>query len=209
MALPKHPDSRVRNRDATEKAILASAKQVLAEEGFQSFGINAIARQAGCDKQLIYRYFGGLDGLAEAIGADLANELTDELKPYANQPPPQTYGALMKRLALGLLDLQRGNRLMQQINAWEAAAPSPLAAKMIAARSKRMGVWMFEMRGSLKPPEGVDAPALNAIIIAAIQQLVVSGAATGVFSGLPLDSEDDWARVRAALSALVEAVYGP
>jgi AcrR family transcriptional regulator len=208
MALPKHPDSRVRNRDATEKAILASAKQVLAEEGFQSFGINAIARQAGCDKQLIYRYFGGLDGLAEAIGADLANDLARELKPFSGQPTPQTYSELMKRLALGLLGLSRSNRLMQQINAWEAAAPSPLARKMIAARAQIMGKWMHEMRGALKPPEGVDAPALNAIIIAAIQQLVVSGAASGVFSGLPLDSEEDWARVRAALSALVEAVYG-
>lgn len=209
MALPKHPDPRVRNRDATEKAILASAKQVLAEEGFQSFGINAIARQAGCDKQLIYRYFGGLDGLAEAIGADLAKELSEDLQPYARQPSPETYSALMKRLALTLLDLQRRNRLMQQINAWEAAAPSPLAATMIAARSRRMGAWMLDMRGSLNPPEGVDEPALNAIIIAAIQQLVVSGAANGVFSGLPLDSEEDWERVRAALSALVEALYGP
>lgn len=205
------PDTsgRTRDRDATARAILAAAKDVLAEDGFQAFGVNAIARRAACDKQLIYRYYGGLDGLAEAIGEDLASQLTEELKPLADQPPPQTYGALMKRLALDLLELLRGNRLMQQINAWEAAASSPLVSKLIAARAKRMGLWMLQMRGALKPPEGVDAPATNAIIVAAVQQLVVSASANGEFSGMPLRTEADWQRLRDAISALVEGVYGP
>ena len=31
------------------------------------YGINAIARQAGCDKVLIYRYFDNLDGLLQRV----------------------------------------------------------------------------------------------------------------------------------------------
>ena len=34
---------------------------------FPPFGINAVARQAGCDKVLIYRYFNGLEGLLMAF----------------------------------------------------------------------------------------------------------------------------------------------
>lgn len=209
MAKPKAPPpaNRSRDRDGTARAILLAAKEVLADEGFQSFGVNAIARCAGCDKQLIYRYYGGLDGLAEAIGADLAEDLASELKPLSLEKPA-TYGALMKHLALALIELLRRNRLMQQINAWEAAAPSPLVTKLIAARAKRMGQWMFEMRGALKPPENVDAPATNAIIVAAVQQLVVSAAANGEFSGMPLKSDADWKRLRDAVTALVEGVYG-
>lgn len=201
--------NRGRDRDATARSILAAAKETLAEEGFGAFGVNAIARRAGCDKQLIYRYFGGLEGLADAIGADLATELTEELKPLSNAPAPQSYGALMKHLALSLTELLRRNRVMQQINAWEAAAPSPLVTKLIAARAKRMGLWMFEMRGSLKPPPGIDAPAVNAIIIAAVQQLVVSASANGEFSGMPLRTDADWKRLEDAISTLVESVYGP
>ncbi len=182
---------------------------MLAEEGFANFGVNAIARRAGCDKQLIYRYYGGLDGLAEAIGADLAAELTADLQPLSSGPAPQSYGALMKHLALSLLELLKRNRLMQQINAWEGAAPSPLVVKLIAARAKRMGQWMFEMRGALKPPPGVDAPAMNAIIIASIQQLVVSASANGEFSGMALRTDADWRRLQDAISALVESIYGP
>ncbi len=201
------PPLRSRDRDATARSILAAAKEVLAEEGFGNFGVNSIARRAGCDKQLIYRYYGGLDGLAEAIGADLAAELAEELKPLST-PAQTTYGALMKHLALSLLDLLRRNRLMQQINAWEAAAPSPLVTKLIAARAKRMGQWMFEIRGALKPPAGIDAPAVNAIVIAAVQQLVVSASANGEFSGLPLRTDADWRRLKDAVSALVEGIYG-
>ncbi|HCV71491.1 MAG TPA: TetR family transcriptional regulator, partial [Agrobacterium sp.] len=57
------PEKRIKDRAATEKAIFEAARSLLAEEGFQGFGINAVARRAGCDKQLIYRYFGGLEGL--------------------------------------------------------------------------------------------------------------------------------------------------
>lgn len=207
MAPNPPPTARGRDRDATERLILAAAKEVLAEEGFGNFGVNAIARRAGCDKQLIYRYYGGLDGLADAIGADLAATLSEELKPLST-PAPRTYGELMRRLAIGLLDLLRRDRIMQQINAWEAAAPSPLVKRLIAARAKRMAMWMFEMRGSLTPPPGVDAPAINAIIVAAVQQIVISAANNGEFSGMPLREDEHWARLRAAIAALVSSVYG-
>ncbi|MCX7359769.1 MAG: TetR/AcrR family transcriptional regulator [Alphaproteobacteria bacterium] len=201
------PPPRGRDRDATERLILAAAKEVLGEEGFANFGVNAIARRAGCDKQLIYRYYGGLDGLADAIGADLAATLSEELKPLST-PTPETYGELMRRLALGLLELLRRDRLMQQITAWEAAAPSPLVKRLIAARAKRMAMWMFEMHGALQPPPDVDAPAMNAIVIAAIQQIVVSAAANGEFSGLALREDAQWERLRVALIKLLASVYG-
>jgi AcrR family transcriptional regulator len=75
-------DRQTRNRARTEAAILAAAEMLLAERGFTAFGVNAIARAAGCDKQLIYRYFGGLDGLAEAIGRKLAG------RGQQTSPPP-------------------------------------------------------------------------------------------------------------------------
>ncbi len=199
--------TRRRDREATERALVAAAKQVLAEAGFQNFGVNAIARQAGCDKQLIYRYFGGLEGLADAIGADLADTLTARLQPLSAGAPPKTYAELMKVLALGLVDLLRADPIMQQIIAWEMAAPSPLVTQMVAARGRRLGAWMQAMRGELAPPAGVDAPAVNAILIASTQQLVLSAAASGEFASMPLRTEADWRRVQSALAALVDAIY--
>src|SRR5512147_3274157 len=55
-----------RNRKATEQKILKAVGTLLAREGFRTFGINAVARQARIDKVLIYRYFGGMPELLRA-----------------------------------------------------------------------------------------------------------------------------------------------
>jgi len=58
-----------------------------------------------------------------------------------------------------------------------------------------------------RSPEGIDAPAVNALLIASTQHLVLSAAATGAFAAVPLKSDDDWERVRSALKGVVAAVY--
>ncbi|MGO8189834.1 TetR family transcriptional regulator, partial [Rhizobium leguminosarum] len=83
--------------------------------GFQNFGINAVARRAGCDKQLIYRYYVGLDGLVEAIGADLGTWVKDRIPEDAGGMFLLTYGDLMERLSLLLLDALRDDPLMRRI----------------------------------------------------------------------------------------------
>lgn len=201
-------DPKGRDRARTQAAIVAAARDVLAEAGFQGFGVNAVARAAGCDKQLIYRYFGGLEGLVDAIGADLATWLEDSLAAPA-QAPPATYGELSERLILGFLEALRANVLVQKIAAWEIADPSPLVARLTAARGAAMIRWMAGVRGELTPPPGLDAPALNLFLIAAVQQLVLSSSAVGAFSGVPLRTDADWARVRAAALHIIRAVYAP
>jgi len=52
-----------KDRVATEEKIYKAFLKLLEEKGPQAIGINAIARQAGVSKELIYRYFGGIKGL--------------------------------------------------------------------------------------------------------------------------------------------------
>jgi AcrR family transcriptional regulator len=208
MPSKKPEPKRERDREETEKSILAAAKRVLAEMGSPGFGVNAIAREAGCDKQLVYRYFGGLDGLIDAIGADLANWWREKLAPIAALPPAKSYGEQMERLALGVIDALRSDPLVQKIAIWEIAEASPQVARLNAARSKGFGQWMMEQRGSLAPPESLDAPMLNALIVAGVQHLVLASATAGHFSGVALKSEEHWERVKASVRVLVRRVYG-
>lgn len=200
---------RPRDRTGTESALVESAKALLSEAGFQALGINAIARRAGCDKQLIYRYFGGLDGLLDALGEEIARDVTRRLAQLNAPGKPQSYAELMERLALGLLQALRDDRLMQRVMAWEIAEPSPLLERLTLARSKAMVMWMMQTRGDLVPPPGVDAPACNAVLVAAVQHIVLASAASGQFSGLALRSDDDWERLRAALRRTIRALYAP
>ena len=56
-----------RNRQLTENRIREAAKELLQVEGFESWGVNRIAREAGLDKVLIYRYFESPQGLLDRI----------------------------------------------------------------------------------------------------------------------------------------------
>lgn len=202
------PERRVRDRGATERAILAAAKGLLAEEGFQNFGINAVARRAGCDKQLIYRYYGGLDGLVEAIGADLGTWVKDRIPEDGGGMFLLTYGDLMERLSLLLLDALRNDPLMRRILAWEISENTEQVRRLSEARSKALALWLERMRGSLAPPKGVDATAVNAVVIAAIQHLVLAAAAGGQCAGLSLKTPKDWEKAATALKRIVRGVYG-
>ncbi|MEG0647254.1 MAG: TetR/AcrR family transcriptional regulator, partial [Bacteroides sp.] len=49
-----------RDREATEKRLIDTIGQMVAEQGFEKIGINAVAAQSGVSKILIYRYFGSV-----------------------------------------------------------------------------------------------------------------------------------------------------
>ncbi len=197
--------ARGRDRERTEAAILEAAKAQLAEAGFQAFGVNAVARRAGCDKQLIYRYFGGLEGLAAAVGRSLA----ERAEAPAAGDRPQSYGELSERLLLAFLERFRGDQLAQKIAAWELSERSPLVDELAKARAEALGRWMERMRGGLTPPPGIDAPAVNAVLIGGIQQLVLASQTMGSFAGLPLAEDRNWIRARLAIRALIRGIYRP
>ena len=202
------PEKRAKNRAQTEAAIFGAARDLLAEQGFQGFGINAIARRAGCDKQLIYRYFGGLDGLLDAIGADLGDWVKKRIPEDTGGMFLLTYGDLMERLSLLYMEALRDDPLVCKIIAWEVSKDTPQVRRLAEARSKALGKWLDRMRGSLTAPKGVDAATVNGILFAAIQHLVISSAATGEFAGLPLRNEKDWEKVAASVRRLVRGIYG-
>lgn len=187
-----------RDRNATEERLIEAGFQTLAEGGFAGFGINGVARAAGCDKKLIYRYFGDLDGLLEAMGERVARDLAASLA-SALEPRPATYAELIERLALALLDHQSADQRFRQLRAMELVSAAPAAARFQAARGKVMQEWMQAARGDLMPPEGVDAPALNAVLIAAVEGLALAGP-----TGLGHDAAD---RARAALLKLLRCGY--
>lgn len=196
----------MRDRSRTSLAILAAARTVLVEQGFAGLGVNAVARSAGCDKQLIYRYFGGLEGLAASLGDEVAKDLAQTLA--ENSPStPASYAEFVAALLDALVDVLRAEPALRRLIAWELAESNDLTRAFAEARSRVLGAWVIQVRGDLAPPPGIDAAAANAVLIAAVQQMVLSGAASGAFAGLPLLTPADWLRLKSTIRALALAAY--
>ena len=192
-----------RNRDETRQRILDAALEELVQEGFGGFGINTIARRAGCDKKLIYRYFDGLEGLISAMGTAAAEGLERALEPHL-VPSPQNYAELMQRLALALFDHLSEDALYRQIKLMEVTAPPAVTADFRKARGRALGAWVAAARGDLAPPVGLDVAALNATLIATVEGLTILGAA-----GLDPADPATRPRLRASLITMIDAAYGP
>ncbi len=60
------PPRRKLDREETERRLIAAFDRVWSRDGIQGLGINAVLKEAGLGKALLYRCFGDFFGLARA-----------------------------------------------------------------------------------------------------------------------------------------------
>jgi AcrR family transcriptional regulator len=194
---------RLRDRAATEALIVEAGERILLRDGFPGLNVQTVAAEAGCDRKLVYRYFDGVDGavgrIAARAHASLVRSLdavpasgTESLRAFARESLSAWLGAL------------RASPLTLRLMAWALVESSPLLNRIEAERSAVLQAWMRERRPRLRTPPAGDAVAINAVLLAAVQHLALSGGARPGVGGVALD-EAGWARIEAALDALLVA----
>jgi AcrR family transcriptional regulator len=194
--------ARTRDRAATEARILDAARRIIARGGFGALGVNALATETGCDKKLIGRYFDGIEGVVRELGGDVGFWVGDVAGGSGD-----TYGERMQSLLEAYARALRGNVLLQRALAWELVAPSPALAALEHSRSISVGRWMQSARGAVAVPDDIDAPAINAILLAALHYLTLRESTLPTFAGMDIASPSGRARIDTAFAALIRRVY--
>jgi len=100
----------------------------LERDGFEKVGVNLIARTAGVDKDLIYRYIGGLDGPLTSFGESADVWWTIEEIVGEERAGPER-GNLSAWCALALIrqeEALRRSPVTQQILLWELSQSNGL-----------------------------------------------------------------------------------
>ncbi|QBF33356.1 TetR/AcrR family transcriptional regulator [Thalassococcus sp. S3] len=77
----------IKDRAATEARILAAAREVFARRGYDAAGLREIAETAQANLSLISRYFGGKEGLLDALTEQFVSARREGGLPY---PPQET-----------------------------------------------------------------------------------------------------------------------
>ena len=201
---------RLRDRAATRDRILAAVGVVLARDGFSRLGVNAIAREAGVDKVLIYRYFGGLPELLRTWGASgrFWPRVADLLG-----PDPQAVLARPEheRLALFLahfIDALRERPLTLEILAAELVERNELTAILEAERE----AWGEEAARVLGGPVYQAQPHVGVailVLVAGLQHLLLRSRRLRIFGGLELQSDAAWDAIKQALAAMAAQLVPP
>jgi AcrR family transcriptional regulator len=195
-----------RDADAMRERILAAIDRIILRDGLSGVGVNALAREAGCDKVLIYRYFGDLDGVHAAYAARsdfwwTIGDLTEGIDP-ARVPLADALKLILRRHAWAI----RARPLTLAVMAAEPLERTALVIALEAVRERRsldLSRWIVDRYGR---PEGVDLEAIGMILGVAVNYLAVRARTIRVMSGVQVQTDEDWERIYAALDAVIDGV---
>ena len=192
-----------RDRGQTQQILIGAVGRVLAKDGFVGLGINAIAREAGVNKVLIYRYFDGLPNLLKAYGqsGDFWPSVEEVLGPDENALRAVPLAQRTATIVVRLLDALRQRPQTIEILAWEAVQQNALTESLAEIREQ----WSREVIARMLPDsvkDEDDVLALASLLVGGFQYLLIRSRNTQVYGGIALNTEDGWRRIRnAALRA--------
>jgi AcrR family transcriptional regulator len=197
--------ARARDRLATEERILAAVGEVLARDGFGAIGVNAIAREAGVDKVLIYRYFGGLPELLRTWGASgrfwptVAELLGDDPQAARALPLPERYALFFDRF----IDALRARPLTLEILAAEVIERNELTA-ILEAEREQWGAQAEALFGGDDFRRLPHLRGLTLMLVAGVQYLLLRARKIRVFGGIDLGSDVGWSMLKASLRSMAQ-----
>lgn len=197
-----------RDRAATEERILAAVGTVLARDGFGALGVNAVAREAGVDKVLIYRYFGGLPELLRAWGESgrfwprVQDLLGDDPQALLGLPAAERYASFFEHFVHEL----RRRPLTLEILAAEVGERNELAAILEAEREQ----WGEQAVRVLGGPEMQARPFVQdvtLVLVAGVQYLLLRSRRIRVFGGVDIQRDAGWQRLLRAIASLARVMF--
>jgi AcrR family transcriptional regulator len=192
-----------RDREKTKMIILQTLGKMLAEHGFKSIGINAIAREAKVDKVLIYRYFGGLPGLLETYAheADYWPMTEDLTRGLDHEVESMTQTDLAKHMIRSFFRYLRERPLTQELLRWEMVESNELTS-LLADFRETEGLKLMKL---FEQNKHVDINALATIVVAGIMYLVLCMKHINYFNGIDLQSESGWERLEKTAAWMIES----
>lgn len=194
-----------RDRKQTRRKILEAVGRLLARSGFRELGVNAIAREAGIDKVLIYRYFGGIPELLAAFAeeTDFWPGLQELAQDFGPREVPATAAERAKFALAAFGRALRSRPLTQEIMRWELLDRNELTDALAHYREEQSSALL----ASFDESTDIDSRAIGSLIAAGMTYLILRSKTADTYNGLDLNSEQDWARVERAAGFLVDAAF--
>jgi AcrR family transcriptional regulator len=193
-----------RNKEETKSRILRAVGKLLAESGFNSLGINAIAKEAGVDKVLIYRYFTDLPTLLQTFGRE-GNYLSGITIPPELENSKSLADGLVNWVMYFQKELEE-RPITQEIIRWELVEANELTNELRDIRRNLATERLQFLSDKFGLPDDQDIVTILTILGSAIIYLQLRSKISPTFSGLDFSTVEGWERIDAAISTIIHAV---
>ncbi|MFA8342197.1 MAG: TetR/AcrR family transcriptional regulator [Rhodothermaceae bacterium] len=196
-----------RDRELTEQKILDAVSRIVLKEGIKKLGVNSIAREAGIDKVLIYRYFGGFAELFKVYikKQDFFANLKEYLKVDLVNARPEEMAEAAKKIHLLHLNYARTNKEFQEVLLWELNNNDEIT-EFIANEREQIGNEITKIFKEKYKNTTFDLEVISSIITCAINHLVLRARHVDVYNGLDLQDEKSWRRFENTIEQILEIV---
>jgi len=193
-----------KDKNRTMQRLIAAVGSVIREQGFGAVGVNAVARKAGVDKVLLYRYFGDLETLLKEYvsASDSYRTAASTLSHSIESLSRREIQRLGSQILLGQLRRLRDSPDLQEIYRWELSADNPVT-RSLAEQREREGVALLSMFAKRVDVSKMDLPAMIAVILAGGVHLTLRAKSANVFNGVELGTPAGWERIERAIDMLV------
>ncbi len=196
-----------RNREQTQQRLLEAVHELISNEGLGQVRINRVASQANVNKVLIYRYFGGVDGLLKAY--------YEQYQPFVAAPPidiTELAGAPLSQFfeacceyILAEFRLLRANPQAQQVLRNELLGGQPAEQNPVAAQKQAQLEQMVAQLGQLI--NSTYGASFSTVILSAMTLLTFMAQDKRVIMGIDLESEAGWAEIELAIKRIFYGIY--
>lgn len=190
----------------TEKKLLEAVSYIIENDGFTKIGVNRIANQAGCDKVLIYRYFGGLDGLLVewAKRHDYYSFAYSEFIETIKKAESKDIKQIVKNVFMRQLYHLKDNVLMQELLVWELSGHSSF--KGIIEERERIGYKLQKELNRVLNTDSDNSMSI-AIIVSAINYIVLFTRQYHKINGIDFSKPEAWDRMKSTISRYVDFIF--
>lgn len=193
-----------RDASATRGRILEAVGRLLVRDGFGALGVNAVAREAGVDKVLIYRYFGGMDQLLEAWGN--ASDFWPTVDEVMGPEPEENLAGLVAGLLKRHLRALKARPHTLEVLAWETVTQHPLTAILDRVREARSEQLMEALAHRFHEAK-IDVHAFAALMGAGMQHLLLRSRTVGIFNGIPIGVPEGWDRLEKTVDHICASIF--
>jgi AcrR family transcriptional regulator len=195
-----------RNRQMTMERILRAMGVVMAERGTEKAGINAVAEKAGVNKVLIYRYFGGWNGLLEAYvqrGFFLSMFNEKFLDSVPDNLPSDNRSKVWSEYTIQFMREFRTRKPSQELIRWEMShGETELARRLAEFRDNSYK----KLVDKLAPFADYDPIAITSLMVAAVTHIVLTSTQRDHIGDIDLRTEAGWERLETAVRRIYSSL---
>jgi len=197
------------DRQETKNRILNAVGDILSNEGFPGIGVNKVARKAGVDKVLIYRYFGDMPGLLREFASrgDYWPSMGDVLARADQSKFSADAADLSVALLTGYIRELRNSPAACELLLGELLERNELAEASATSRQQQGMELIQALQGASPEARKVDLPAIGALLSAGLTFLMLRSRNSEAYLGIDIATEEGWERIERGMETLIRNLF--